>query len=41
MGVGELLGDKMKSVPDRTVFLGLLARVLNKGVGGFLWPLTT
>lgn len=25
MGVGELFGDKMKSAPDRTVFLGLLA----------------
>ncbi|HBX12857.1 MAG TPA: hypothetical protein DEF92_08700, partial [Leclercia adecarboxylata] len=22
MGVGELFGDKMKSAPDRTVFLG-------------------
>ena len=26
MGAGELVGDKMKSAPDRTVFLGLLAR---------------
>lgn len=34
MGVGELLGDKMKSAPDRTVFLGLLARVLSAGIAG-------
>ena len=24
MGIGELFGDKMKSAPDRTVFLGML-----------------
>ena len=34
MGAGELLGDKMKSAPDRTVFLGLLARVLSAGIAG-------
>lgn len=34
MGVGELLGDKMKSAPDRTVFLGLMARVMSAGIAG-------
>lgn len=34
MGVGELLGDKMKSAPDRTVALGLLARVSSAGIAG-------
>ena len=34
MGVGELFGDKMKSAPDRTVFLGLLARVMSAGIAG-------
>ncbi|MBU1384381.1 MAG: hypothetical protein KKG14_08980 [Alphaproteobacteria bacterium] len=34
MGVGELAGDKMKSAPDRTVFLGLLARILSAGIAG-------
>ena len=34
MGVGELLGDKMKTAPDRTVFLGLLARVISAGIAG-------
>lgn len=34
MGVGELLGDKMKSAPDRTVFLGLLARAMSAGIAG-------
>ncbi len=34
MGVGELLGDKMKSAPDRTVFLGLLARMASAGIAG-------
>lgn len=34
MGVGELLGDKMKTAPDRTVFLGLLARVVSAGIAG-------
>ena len=34
MGVGELSGDKMRSAPDRTVFLGLLARVMSAGIAG-------
>ena len=34
MGLGELAGDKMKSAPDRTVFLGLLARVTSAGIAG-------
>ncbi len=34
MGVGELFGDKMKNAPDRTVFLGLLARVASAGIAG-------
>lgn len=34
MGVAELLGDKMKRAPDRTVFLGLLARVMSAGIAG-------
>ena len=34
MGVGELLGDKMKSAPDRTALLGLLARVMSAGIAG-------
>lgn len=34
MGAGELLGDKLKSAPDRTVFLGLLARVMSAGIAG-------
>lgn len=34
MGVGELLGDKMKTAPNRTVFLGLLARVMSSGIAG-------
>ena len=34
MGVGELFGDKMKTSPDRTVFLGLLARVMSAGIAG-------
>lgn len=34
MGVGELFGDKMESAPDRTVFLGLLARVASAGIAG-------
>ena len=33
-GAGELYGDKMKSAPDRTVFLGLLARVMSAGIAG-------
>lgn len=34
MGAGELLGDKMNNAPDRTVFLGLLARVMSAGIAG-------
>ena len=34
MGVGELFGDKMKTAPDRTAFLGLLARVMSAGIAG-------
>ncbi|RZA17360.1 MAG: hypothetical protein EOP93_13450, partial [Lysobacteraceae bacterium] len=34
MGVGELFGDKMKTAPDRTVALGLLARVASAGIAG-------
>ena len=34
MGVGELFADKMKTAPDRTVFLGLLARVMSAGIAG-------
>ena len=34
MGVGELFGDKMRSAPDRTVFLGLLARAMSAGIAG-------
>ena len=34
LGAGELAGDKMQSAPDRTVFLGLLARVLSAGIAG-------
>lgn len=33
-GAGELFGDKMKSAPDRTVFLGLLARTISAGIAG-------
>ena len=34
MGVGELFGDKMKTAPDRTVALGLLARIMSAGIAG-------
>ena len=34
MGVGELFADKMETAPDRTVFLGLLARVSSAGIAG-------
>ncbi len=34
MGLGELFGDKMKSAPDRTVPLGLMARVGSAGIAG-------
>ncbi|NGM21827.1 hypothetical protein G3576_17520 [Roseomonas stagni] len=34
MGALELMGDKMKTAPDRTVFLGLLARIASAGIAG-------
>jgi uncharacterized membrane protein len=34
LGAAELFMDKMKSAPDRTVFLGLLARVISAGIAG-------
>jgi uncharacterized membrane protein len=34
MGIGELFGDKLKSAPDRTAPLGLMARVLSAGIAG-------
>lgn len=34
MGLGELIGDKMRSAPDRTVFLGLLARTSSAAIAG-------
>ena len=34
MGVAELFGDKMRTAPDRTVALGLLARVMSAGIAG-------
>lgn len=34
MGIGELFGDKMKTAPDRTVPLGLMARVMSAGIAG-------
>ena len=34
MGAGELFGDKMKTAPDRTVLLGLIARVMSAGIAG-------
>lgn len=34
LGVAELFGDKMKSAPDRTAALGLLARVSSAGIAG-------
>ncbi|WP_439549556.1 hypothetical protein [Falsiroseomonas sp.] len=34
MGVAELFGDKLKSAPDRTVLLGLVARVASAGIAG-------
>ena len=34
MGVGELLGDKMKTAPDRTAPLGLLARTASASIAG-------
>jgi uncharacterized membrane protein len=34
LGIGELFGDKMKTAPDRTVLLGLAARVSSAGIAG-------
>jgi uncharacterized membrane protein len=34
MGVAELFGDKMTSAPDRTVLLGMLARVMSAAIAG-------
>ena len=34
LAAGELAGDKMKTAPDRTVFLGLLARTITGGFAG-------
>lgn len=34
MAAAEITGDKMKSAPDRTVFLGLLARTITGGFAG-------
>lgn len=34
MAAGELAGDKMKTAPDRTVPLGLLARAMSAGIAG-------
>ena len=34
MGAGDLYGDKMKTAPDRTVALGLIARVASAGIAG-------
>ena len=34
MAAGELFGDKMKTAPDRTTILGLLARVMSAGIAG-------
>jgi uncharacterized membrane protein len=39
MAVTEMVGDKTKTAPDRTVFLGLLARTITGGfAGGALAP---
>jgi len=34
MAMAEMAGDKMKTAPDRTVFLGLLARTVTSGFAG-------
>ncbi|NDU99769.1 DUF4126 domain-containing protein [Pseudoroseicyclus tamaricis] len=34
MAALEMAGDKMKTAPDRTVFLGLLARTISAGFAG-------
>lgn len=34
LAAAEMAGDKMKTAPDRTVFLGLLARAITSGFAG-------
>lgn len=34
LGIGEWGADKMKSAPDRTVALGLMARSMSAGIAG-------
>ena len=34
MAAAEIAGDKMKTAPDRTVFLGLFARTISSGFAG-------
>jgi uncharacterized membrane protein len=34
LGAGELFGDKLRSAPNRTAPMGMLARVLSAGVAG-------
>jgi len=34
MAMAEMAGDKMQTAPDRTVFLGLLARTITGGFAG-------
>jgi uncharacterized membrane protein len=34
LAAAEIAGDKMRSAPDRTVFLGLLARTITSGFAG-------
>jgi uncharacterized membrane protein len=34
MAAAEMAGDKMATAPDRTVFLGLLARTISSGFAG-------
>lgn len=34
MGAVEMAGDKMKTAPDRTILLGLLARIITSGFAG-------
>ncbi len=35
LGALEMVGDKQKTAPDRTVFLGLLARTISSGFAGY------
>jgi uncharacterized membrane protein len=34
LAAGELMGDKMRTAPDRTVLAGLLARIVSGGLAG-------